>query len=199
VNSYQTSKGLSDADLQTIADLDHDGALTNADIQPMLRMLMTPGGGAAPEAPMASVAVAMPAPKVAMSLDANADVAPIATLDAAKPAIERIPIPSDSNPVEFVVADRQRFSRRVSLSSTMVDRVLAETDHENKSTAQKPISTVSSAGIKIPLVDALHPSRPQVKLFGGGVAAGRFGDEEFDLFGQVGAGDEVDDMAVPAD
>ena len=47
LNSFQTTNSLSSYDLLAIGDLNQDGAVTNADIQPLLDFVASqPGGGA---------------------------------------------------------------------------------------------------------------------------------------------------------
>ena len=44
-SAYEQSHQLSDGDFLTIADVNHDGKITNADIQPLLDLIATNGGG----------------------------------------------------------------------------------------------------------------------------------------------------------
>ena len=44
MSAYQAQQQLSTADLLTVADLNHDGAVTNADLQVLLNLLKTDGG-----------------------------------------------------------------------------------------------------------------------------------------------------------
>ena len=44
-SAYEQTHQLSDGDFLTIADVNHDGKITNADIQPLLDLIATNGGG----------------------------------------------------------------------------------------------------------------------------------------------------------
>jgi hypothetical protein len=47
LKKYETEKGLSDSQLLTIGDINSDGKLTNADVQPFLNLLKSGGGSIA--------------------------------------------------------------------------------------------------------------------------------------------------------